>query len=145
MFSKEEDAAKKIQENINANNPGIKNLKVDFKKNTVYLSGEAQSPESLQKAILMAGNIQGVETVNVDGVQVPVSVQAPQALESFDNTQYYIIQQGDTLSKIAQRYYGNAARYGEIFEANREVIRNPNQIFPGQKIRIPKAQVPKAG
>lgn len=90
-------------------------------------------------------NTQGVKKVDVEKAKVPPEAQAPQALESMNTTQYYIIQQGDTLSKIAQRFYGNAARYGEIFEANREVIRNPNQIFPGQKIRIPKVQVPKAG
>lgn len=145
LFSREEEAAKKIHESINANNPGIKNLKVDFKKNTVFLSGEAQSPEALQKAVLMAGNIQGVETVNVDGMKVTAGLKTAQEIEAFDQTQYYVIQPGDTLSKIAQRFYGNAAKYGELFEANREVIRNPNLIFPGQKIRIPKVPVSKAG
>ena len=39
---------------------------------------------------------------------------------------------------IAERAYGNGARYQEIFEANREVIENPDLIYPGQKIRIPR-------
>ena len=49
-----------------------------------------------------------------------------------------LIQSGDTLWGIAERAYGNGARYQEIFEANREVIENPDLIYPGQKIRIPR-------
>jgi nucleoid-associated protein YgaU len=52
-------------------------------------------------------------------------------------TQTYVVQAGDTLSKIAQRYYGDAALYTKIFEANRDVLKDPNRISPGQKLRIP--------
>ena len=51
--------------------------------------------------------------------------------------EYYVIQKGDTLSKIAKQYLGNAMDYPKIFEANREVIKDPDLIYPGQKIRIP--------
>ena len=51
--------------------------------------------------------------------------------------EYYVIQSGDTLSKIAKQYYGNAMEYPRIFEANKEVIEDPDKIYPGQKIRIP--------
>ena len=46
---------------------------------------------------------------------------------------------GDNLSKIAKHFYGNPNLYPQIFEANQEVIKDPNKIFPGQKIRIPRA------
>jgi len=52
-------------------------------------------------------------------------------------TQTYVVQSGDTLSKIAQRYYGDASLYNKIFEANRDVLKDPNKIQPGQKLRIP--------
>ena len=48
-----------------------------------------------------------------------------------------IVQKGDTLSKIAKRAYDNYDAYVKIFEANPEVIKNPNQIFVGQRLRIP--------
>jgi len=51
--------------------------------------------------------------------------------------QYYVIESGDTLGGIAKTFLGSAGRYPEIFEANREVIQDPNKIYPGQKIRIP--------
>jgi nucleoid-associated protein YgaU len=55
-----------------------------------------------------------------------------------DNVEYYIVQKGDSLSAIAKRLLGNAMDYPKIFEANREVIKDPDLIFPGQKIRIPR-------
>ena len=44
---------------------------------------------------------------------------------------------GDTLGAIAKRYYGNASKYMKIFEANKDIISDPDKIYPGQKIRIP--------
>jgi nucleoid-associated protein YgaU len=49
-----------------------------------------------------------------------------------------LVEEGDTLWGIAERELGNGSRYNEIFAANREVIENPDLIYPGQKIRIPK-------
>jgi nucleoid-associated protein YgaU len=137
LFTSETQAPAKIAEAIEADNPGIRNLKVDYQNSIASLSGEADSPEALQKAVLIAGNIQGVESVNVDGMKVAGGAQSPAAVEGFDNTEYYVIKSGDTLSKIAGQYYGDANKYPLIFEANREVIKDPNLIFPGQKIRIP--------
>lgn len=52
-------------------------------------------------------------------------------------TQNHVVQKGDTLSKIAEQYYGDARLYPKIFEANRDVLTNPDKIRPGQKLRIP--------
>lgn len=52
-------------------------------------------------------------------------------------TQTHVVQKGDTLSKIADQYYGDAALYPKIFEANRDILKDPNKIKPGQKLRIP--------
>jgi nucleoid-associated protein YgaU len=52
-------------------------------------------------------------------------------------TQTHVVVAGDTLSKIAQKYYGDPALYTQIFDANRDVLHDPNKIFPGQKLRIP--------
>ena len=48
-----------------------------------------------------------------------------------------IVQQGDTLSRIAKKAYGDYDDYPKIFAANPEIIKNPNQIFVGQRLRIP--------
>jgi len=48
-----------------------------------------------------------------------------------------IVENGDTLSKIAKKAYGNRDDYQKILTANPEIIKNPNQIFVGQRLRIP--------
>jgi nucleoid-associated protein YgaU len=52
-------------------------------------------------------------------------------------TQTHVVQSGDTLSKIAEKYYGDASLYTKIFQANRDLLSDPNKIRPGQKLRIP--------
>ena len=130
IFGSEDEAAEKIKENIEASNPGIQDLNVAYNDGVVELSGSADSAEAMEKAVLMAGNVQGVSEVKADGISAP-----PQAAQ----VEYYVIQKGDSLSAIAKRYYGNAQDYPRIFDANREVIKNPDLIYPGQKIRIPLA------
>lgn len=51
--------------------------------------------------------------------------------------QYHVVASGDTLSKIAATYYGDAKLYMQIFEANKDILSDPNKIKPGQKLRIP--------
>jgi nucleoid-associated protein YgaU len=128
LFGPGDDPATKIKQEIESANPGIKNLNVEFKDGHVNLSGEAASAEAMEKAVLMAGNVQGVKQVSADQVKAP-----PQT----DKIDYYVIQKGDTLSAIAKQFLGNANDYAKIFAANREVIKDPNRIYPGQKIRIP--------
>ena len=48
-----------------------------------------------------------------------------------------IIRRGDTLWQIAERHYGSGARYTQIFQNNREQIRNPNRIYPNQRVTVP--------
>jgi len=49
----------------------------------------------------------------------------------------YTVVSGDSLSKIAQRFYGNANDWRRIYEANRDTIQNPDLIHPGQTLRLP--------
>ncbi len=53
--------------------------------------------------------------------------------------QTYTVKPGDTLSKIAQHMLGDANAYMEIFNANRDQLTNPDQIKPGQVLKIPQA------
>jgi nucleoid-associated protein YgaU len=49
----------------------------------------------------------------------------------------YVVQAGDSLSKIAKELLGDAARWPEIFELNKDQIKDPNLIRVGQELRIP--------
>ena len=49
----------------------------------------------------------------------------------------YEVVSGDSLSKIAKREYGNANEWKRIFEANKDLLKDPDKIYPGQKLKIP--------
>lgn len=61
--------------------------------------------------------------------------QAPPADDPY--AQYYVVRKGDTLSKIAAEFYGDKMLYPKIFEANRDLLNDPDKIRPGQRLRIP--------
>ena len=85
------------------------------------------------------------------GVTASVDSTAPQVEKadfsgvtaSVDSTaeiigeQSYTVEKGDTLSKIAKEHLGSANAWKQIFEANRDVIDDPDRIFPGQVIKLP--------
>jgi len=50
----------------------------------------------------------------------------------------YVVQSGDSLSKISKKFYGDASSWKRIFEANKDVVKNPDLIQPGWKLRIPE-------
>lgn len=135
LFNNDDEAPAKIKETLESDNPGIEGLDVSYADGKVSLSGKAVSAEAMEKAVLMAGNVDGVTEVDVSGLESP----SPDA-----NVIYYTVQSGDSLSKIAKAYLGDAMAYTAIFEANREVIKDADLIYPGQKIRIPGGTVPAA-
>jgi nucleoid-associated protein YgaU len=53
--------------------------------------------------------------------------------------QSYTVVKGDSLSKIAKRFYGDAQQWRKIYEANKDQIKNPDLIYPGQTFKIPGA------
>jgi nucleoid-associated protein YgaU len=76
------------------------------------------------------GNTKGVAHVE-DQIQLAQQAQQPQS-------QFYTVQSGDNLSKIAKQFYGDANRYSAIFEANQPMLKDPDEIYPGQVLRIPQ-------
>ena len=52
-------------------------------------------------------------------------------------TKSYTVQKGDTLSKISKQFYGDANQYRRIFDANKDQLKDPDKIQPGQVLRIP--------
>jgi nucleoid-associated protein YgaU len=58
-------------------------------------------------------------------------------VEKTDVYGYYTVKPGDSLSKIAKDCLGNASLYTKIFEANKNILKDPNLIKPGQRLTIP--------
>jgi nucleoid-associated protein YgaU len=71
-------------------------------------------------------------------VQSGSSSTAPPAAPSGGGQSYTVVK-GDSLSKIAKQFYGNAGQWKKIYEANKDQIKNPDVIYPGQTFRIPDA------
>lgn len=107
----------------------VENLTVESEGDVVRLGGSVADQATREKVILSAGNVDGVATVDDR-----LSVENPEPEADF-----HTVERGETLSKIAQRYYGKASLYPKIFEANRPMLENPDKIYPGQVLRIPKA------
>jgi nucleoid-associated protein YgaU len=75
--------------------------------------------------------------LTVDSSLAPPMAQAATAAGPTTASRTYKVQPGDTLSKIAKEFYGNANEYNRIFNANRDKLENPDKIQVGQELVIP--------
>ncbi|MFN7963601.1 MAG: peptidoglycan-binding protein LysM [Thermoanaerobaculia bacterium] len=107
----------------------VEGLRVELEGDRVTVFGKVASQAEREKVVLALGNVHGVAGVDD---RLEVAAAAPEA-------QFYTVEKGDTLSKIARHYYGNANKYPVIFEANRPMLSDPDKIYPGQVLRIPPA------
>jgi nucleoid-associated protein YgaU len=64
---------------------------------------------------------------------------APQPTGTIGSARTYVVVKGDSLSKIAKREYGDANKWRAIYEANKDLINDPDLIYPGQELKIPGA------
>ncbi len=115
----------------------IDGLVVEVNDGVVTLAGVAKDNATREKAILLAGNVEGVESVNADQLVSPEIIEASNERE-VPEPRFYTIKDGDSLWSIAQEFYGDGNKYKAIVEANLEVIKNEDLIYPGQTIRIPE-------
>lgn len=95
------------------------------------LTGECKTRADYEKIALTAGNIAGV--VQVDN---NMTITAETAVEEKESS-YYTVEKGDSLWKIAERNYQDGSKYKVIFEANVPMIKDEDEIYPGQVLRIP--------
>jgi LysM repeat protein len=107
---------------------GVKNPRVEFDDGVATVYGVAPSQAIKENTILVIGNVHGVSRVD-DRMEV---------VEAAPEATFYTVESGDTLGAIAERHYGDASRYPEIFEANKSMLKDPNLIYPGQVLRIPQ-------
>ncbi|MDH5412713.1 MAG: peptidoglycan-binding protein LysM [Flavobacteriaceae bacterium] len=106
---------------------GVKDLDINVKDDTATIYGEAENQATREKVVLVVGNTEGIASVDD---RMTTAVQEPEA-------QFHTVVSGDSLSKIAKKYYGNAMKYPVIFEANKPMLTHPDKIYPGQVLRIP--------
>jgi nucleoid-associated protein YgaU len=116
-----------LRQEINKLGLGLQDADIAVEGDTVRVLGKAASQEEHEKIVLALGNVEGIAKVDD---QITVAAAAPAA-------KFYTVKKGDTLSKIAKEFYGDANRYHAIFEANRPMLEHPDKIYPGQSLRIP--------
>jgi len=102
-------------------------IRADGEKVTV--TGNVDTQANREKIVLLVGNVEGVGSVDDQ-----LKVATPEAEATF-----YEVKSGDSLSKIAKHFYGDANKYPQIFEANKPMLKDPDEIYPGQRLRIPGA------
>ena len=102
-------------------------VRFDGASGTVSVAGVAADQATKEKVVLCCGNVHGVSQVD----------DAMTVAEPADESRWYTVVRGDTLSAIAKSQYGNANEYPKIFEANKPMLTHPDKIYPGQVLRIP--------
>ncbi|MFS2011995.1 LysM and BON domain-containing protein [Azospirillum sp. CT11-132] len=128
-------------------------LDITVNDDMVIVRGAVASQEQREKIAVALGNVHGIGKVDDQlavasnggggeatapaggGSGAPVEPTGPGDRPS----QFYTVQSGDTLSKIFKQFYHDAKRYSAIFEANRPMLKDPDEIYPGQVLRIPPA------
>lgn len=149
LFESFEDKAKKALEEVRGLGLGVENLdlSVDGKVVTVYGTAKDRDTKARAMAELSARLEDAENVINrirveepapapVPAPEEPAVVETPE--EPASEEQVYEVRPGDTLGAIAQRFYGKASLYTKIFEANRDILDDPNLIKVGQKLKIPK-------
>ncbi|WP_336721852.1 peptidoglycan-binding protein LysM [Acinetobacter soli] len=108
---------------------GVQGLVINYNSTTdlATIQGKVKSQADKEKIVLAVGNIDHVAKVDD---QMTVEVPEPES-------QFYTVKSGDNLSKISKQYYGDPNHYNKIFEANRPLLKDADDIFPGQVLRIP--------
>lgn len=71
------------------------------------------------------------------GGETPMDIEADIKVEITDYYHKHTVEKGDTLGKISNTYYKKAAKYMTIFNANTDILKDPNLIYPGQELVIP--------
>ena len=125
---------------------GITGISVEVDGDKATLTGTVRDMATREKAVLVAGNINGIARVDDRITVTTTTANAPQATSAGAPAQQawssrtYTVKSGDTLSKIAKEMYGDAGKYPQIFEANKPMLKDPDKIYPGQVLRVPPEQ-----
>jgi nucleoid-associated protein YgaU len=115
-----------LKAEISRLNIPINGLSLEFSE-AITVKGQTPTQADKEKIILVLGNVEGVGVVEDE---IEVTNPEPAAV-------FYTVQKGDSLSKISKAQYGDPMKYNAIFEANKPMLKDPDQIYPGQVLRIP--------
>ena len=115
------------------------------KANTRVESSSAPVASAKEKALVVDAKVKPKGTERIiktvanpaSSAEEQLSTRVSPAPASLTGDQIYVVKGGDTLSKLARLFYSSANEWGKIYEANREILKNPNYIYIGMKLTIP--------
>lgn len=121
---------------------GVRLSHLHVQDNKLFIQGAAPSQEAKNT---VWNQIKAVDPnysdltcdLTIDPSLAPAQAQAAAAAAGGGQGRTYKVQPGDSLSKIAKQFYGDANQYNRIFEANRNKLDNPDRIQVGQELVIP--------
>ena len=126
---------------INKSDLGVTGLRAKVDGKVVTLEGVAANLEAKGRAMLefnkMVKTDNTINKIQLQGGPASTTLPGPGS-PAVGEVTVYEVKAGDTLGAIAQRFYGKASLYPKIFEANRDILTNPDLIKVGQKLKIPK-------
>lgn len=133
------EKADMLTKSINDLGLDVDDFKVIVNDDEAYVYGVTPTQEVREKIVLAAGNIEGIARVD-DRMKVKAPPMPEPAQPVEPPAQFYTVVKGDSLSKIAKHFYGDAMKYPTIFEANKPMLSDPDRIYPGQVLRIPPVE-----
>lgn len=125
----DQERSAKLENHVRQLGLKAEQLRVDVNGDTATVHGKVESQADREKVILAVGNTESIAKVDD---RIEVVKKEPEA-------KFYTVKSGDSLSKIAKEFYGDAMKYPTIFEANKPMLKDPDKIYPGQVLRIPPA------
>jgi nucleoid-associated protein YgaU len=138
MFGKSfEDQVQESINTVGATTPGVSGLRAEVRGKVVTLKGKAESREAANLAMQKIDQAVKADNI-VNAIEVAKAPEPEPVVEEVSAERFYDVVSGDTLGAISQKYYGKASDYMKIFEANRDILDNPDLIKVGQKLRIPE-------
>ena len=126
LKSKYAPALKKIEEQ------GVKLQNLHVQENKLFIKGAAPNDAAKNEVWTAIKSVDKSYSDLMADITIDPSLPAPKPKE-----QAYTVQSGDTLSKISKQFYGDANSYMRIFDANKDQLKDPNMIKPGQVLKIP--------
>jgi LysM repeat protein len=116
---------------------GVKLAHLHVQDSKLFMQGEAPSEEIKNKVWDQIKRIDPTYSDLVCDLKINPSLAQPVQAAANNGAQTYTVMAGDSLSKISKQIYGDANQYMKIFDANRDQLKDPNLIHPGQKLQIP--------
>ena len=119
----------------------VQNVNMEGRK--LLIRGVAPSADAKNKIwdqvkLIDSGYSDLICDIRVSQQQAPATMTAGASVSGGQNQRRYTVKPGDTLSKISREFYGDANQYSKIFNANRNILQDPNKISPGQELVIPE-------